>query len=368
MEPQVHRVAIELNYPGIDKLHKELKRRGRHVTRDFVKNTVRNYSERQLFAKLPYKEGKVYATDINSRWFVDLIDFTAQPSGPYEYILVVQDVFSRKVYAQALVSKMQAFVAKAFIKISEQHGPPREVNTDEGTEFKGQFDKYLESKSIPHVTKDPRDVNALATIDKAIQTIKQGLTRRMLIEKTSKWQPLLQTAVSSYNKSPHSYLQDQAPNEVKDNKNLQFDLKLENAQYMAQNEKNIEDRQSKLYKEGAFRIPEPLTEFSRSFKPKFSGAVQQVTDIDHTHAKDAQGKWQPTKIVLPVSKESSDVAVPAGMVKGSVQRDRVQMQKLLQHKPAMNAFIASEGGRATLAATVNYMKASSIKVLANAEL
>ena len=50
------------------------------------------------------------------------------------------------------------------------------------------------------------------------------------------------------------------------------------------------------------------------------------------------------------------------MVKGSVQRDRVQMQKLLQHKPAMNAFIASEGGRATLAATVNYMKASGIKV------
>ena len=71
-------------------------------------------------------DGKIAAADLNSRWFADLIDFTAAPSAVTgkdvglrptsdgeRYILVVQDVFSRFLYTEALLDKRPATVAVA---------------------------------------------------------------------------------------------------------------------------------------------------------------------------------------------------------------------------------------------------------------
>jgi hypothetical protein len=56
---------------------------------------------RQVFQKRPDYKRKIAAVEINDRWAVDIIDYNAQPSAdpqggdPYEYILIVQDIFSR---------------------------------------------------------------------------------------------------------------------------------------------------------------------------------------------------------------------------------------------------------------------------------
>ena len=74
-------------------------------------------------------DGKIAAGGIGDRWFVDLIDFTAAPSDVGKktslrrakdnetYILVAQDVFSRFLWTEALVTKTPEEVAKAFEKI-----------------------------------------------------------------------------------------------------------------------------------------------------------------------------------------------------------------------------------------------------------
>ena len=84
---------------------------------------------RQVQASTYKYDGKIAAGGIGDRWFVDLIDFTAAPSDGGKktslrrtkdneaYILVVQDVFSRFLWTEALVTKTPEEVAKAFEQI-----------------------------------------------------------------------------------------------------------------------------------------------------------------------------------------------------------------------------------------------------------
>ena len=86
---------------------------------------------RQVQASTYKYDGKIAAGGIGDRWFVDLIDFTAAPSDGGKktslkrtkdneaYILVVQDVFSRFLWAEALMTKTPEEVAQAFEKSTE---------------------------------------------------------------------------------------------------------------------------------------------------------------------------------------------------------------------------------------------------------
>ena len=54
---------------------------------------VRSQTPGQLFAKAPQYRGRIIASRPNERWVVDFIDYTAEPNGNFNYILLVQDIF-----------------------------------------------------------------------------------------------------------------------------------------------------------------------------------------------------------------------------------------------------------------------------------
>jgi hypothetical protein len=80
--------------------------------------------------------GKITAVKINDRWAADLIDYTAKPSmvegseSPYQYILIGQDIFSRKIFVHALRSKTADVVEQAFQSIVRRGGHPDTPTTD----------------------------------------------------------------------------------------------------------------------------------------------------------------------------------------------------------------------------------------------
>ena len=134
-------------------------------------------------------DGQIAAGGIGDRWFVDLIDFTAAPSDggnktPLRrtkdneaYILVVQDVFSRFLWTEALVTKTPEEVAQAFEKILQRAGTaPRSLTSDVGPEFQGAFARMLDSNGIVSFKKRPEDNNAIATLDVAIGELKNSLS------------------------------------------------------------------------------------------------------------------------------------------------------------------------------------------------
>ena len=116
----IEEVFEELNFPSAPRFKRVLKQRGIAFTAGEVDGLVRVETTQQVQAQRYKFDGKIAAADLNSRWFADLIDFSAAPSedtgkdvglrptaSGEKYILVVQDVFSRFLYTEALPNKNQ---------------------------------------------------------------------------------------------------------------------------------------------------------------------------------------------------------------------------------------------------------------------
>ena len=163
----------KLNYPGANKLYSHLKANSQYVQYKHIQAHVERQPEHQIFTQHrragrprqtgPIKqrppnlaEGRVPAMDINDRWMADLVDLTAQPSiepgsvgtSPYQYILVVLNVFSKQLWVRALRTKTPAVVTEAFKEILNGESSPSRLDTDSGSEFTGPFAKLLEEKKI----------------------------------------------------------------------------------------------------------------------------------------------------------------------------------------------------------------------------
>ena len=68
---------------------------------------------------------------------------------PKAFICV--DVFSKKVSVTGIDGTTPEEALKGMVKAIEQLGPPKEVFTDDGGEFKGQFAAYLKEQGIQHI-------------------------------------------------------------------------------------------------------------------------------------------------------------------------------------------------------------------------
>ena len=137
---RIENLFEELNFPGAERLKKALKNRGIPFTKEQVDKLVRGETVKQIQRAAPPLKGKVAAPFENSEWQADLIDWTTAPSEdvavetksrrrsqkgpekkePEKYILVVQDVFSRKNWTRALVTKQPPEVQQAFKQIVDQ--------------------------------------------------------------------------------------------------------------------------------------------------------------------------------------------------------------------------------------------------------
>ena len=124
----------ELNFPSATKLRAALIKRGFKARLKDVEEFVKSQTPTQLFAKAPKYRGKIIASRPNERWVVDFIDFTAEPSGSYKYILLVQDIFSRKLWAQALEDKDMTSAIQRLRNLFADEQKPAEINAD------GEFD------------------------------------------------------------------------------------------------------------------------------------------------------------------------------------------------------------------------------------
>ena len=131
----IQSVFEELNRPGVERLKQALRSRGIPFKDQEVQSLVRGSEQKHVFAPRQRYEGKITSSSLNDRWAADLIDFTAQPSPPYTHILIVQDIFSRKLYARVLRGTTPQETAAAFRNIVATSARPNELSTEAGAEF-----------------------------------------------------------------------------------------------------------------------------------------------------------------------------------------------------------------------------------------
>ena len=334
MSSDIERIYEELNRPSAAKLKIALKNADIPFDAKDIEKLTRQDTGRQLLAPTYKYTGKIVSTHQNERWAADLIDYTSTPSktGGEKYILVVQDIFTRKLYAKALLRNDPRTVAAAFKTIVESaKEPPEQINTDKGGEFTGNaFQVALRDLKIDHRLKDPKDKNAIATVDVAIGNLKKALFRTG-DDGISNWAERLDRVVAGINKTPHGHLKGSAPNDVEGNDQLKFSLLKEAAQDLQHNQKLIRNRAKKLQDDGAFRVQEAQGNFSRGFKPKFADKVHKIASVEGANVIDETGKSFPTKFALGVPSTSQDATLNRFARGGSAATAERQRTLLMNH-------------------------------------
>jgi len=369
----VEEVFSELNFPSSQKLRRVLDNRGIAYDRKDVEKLVRREAVRQVQAPAYKFDGKIAAHGINDRWFCDLVDFTAAPSDRgkrtglgetkegEQFILVVQDVFSRFLWTEALTSKRPEIVAKAFEDIMTRATPhgvkPRSVTSDLGPEFQGAFEQALKAKGIEVYTKRKEDINGIATIDTAIGQLKKALVRDTRKVGTDDWASRLEKVTQGQNNNPiEEYLEGAPPAQVSTSPDLIRRLKEKNARYADYNHQRIEKRARTLEDAGQFRGMEDMGgKFTRGFKPRF-GQVRQVKEVQGATVVDDKGKDHLTKFVLPVSDTTNDAGPRRIEQRGSQLTDATRRARLQPYANELITFLRSQGHAVTAATASKHLR------------
>ena len=304
---ELAQIYEDSNFPSAAQFRKALARKGIKARAKDVEEFVRSKSERQVIAPPPKFIGHIVSFAPDDRWMCDLIAFTSRPverkGERFTHVLLVIDVFTRFLWARPLKEVTEAM--RAMASILAEGRKPRRLDTDGGSEFVDKrFKALMAANGIEHRIKEKGDIQALATVDAAIASLKRAIKRRRE-SKGGTWLDQLEPAVKGYNDTVHSST-DAPPNDVSDD--VIFSLRKEAAEEMADNTEQIQKRRTKLEKAGAFRV----------YQPKEGGLKRRVDDdvwSKHIHiVKDftAPGKVRDTddnvfltKLTRPVDKESS---------------------------------------------------------------
>ena len=337
---ELAQIYEDLNFPSAQVFHKALKRRGIAARLKDVEEFVKSRSERQILAPPPKFEGHIVATYENEKWAADLISFVSRPvktnESQYAYILIVQDIFSRYLYARPLTNTSQTTPAfEEILSESENrmtdadYKTPAQLETDGGTEFTSErFQSMVQRRNIAHTVKPKEDLHGIGTLDAAIQNLKKALTRRVK-RNGSDWHMELEAAIRGYNDSWHGGVKTE-PNDISDHD--VFALKKKAAEELQENSDLIEARMDKLKKTGAFRVYLGRSDApkQRADKARWSQEVHEVDDFTVPGiVKDTDGKEFLTKLTKAVPKDSSGIAEPKQYeTKGSAQIDAIKRRAL----------------------------------------
>ena len=181
----------------------------------------------------------------------------------------------------------------------------------------------------------------MAPIDRVIGTLKRSIFRRVAADGNKNWATDLQKTVDGYNATIHSALVGRTPEEVSDDKELQFQLRRANSEAMVHNTAVILHRDQKLQDKGAFRVHEPSRSFARSYQARYSDKVHAIAEVKDGRVKDSEGNVYKSRYVLPVPAGSANAANTEEMKGGSAQTDRLRLEALKPFKERLVEYIGT---------------------------
>ena len=336
-------VYEDLNYPSANKLRAALLKKGFKVSLNSVTEFVKSQTPSQLFAKAPKFRGKIIASRPNERWAIDFVDFSAEPSGANKYILLIQDIFSRKLWATAFADKSTSTYIE-HLKGMFADTKPAEINA--GGEFDNKaFNQFLNKNGV--ATRYKEGKQDLATIDAAMHNIKKTMKKLMQAQNTKDWAPLLSRVIRAHNRLAHEALMgDAEPNEAYDgeNKALQFEMREEAGKKMAQQNAVVESNQKNALDNGGFRtfIEREQLNRRRGDRPQYSGNVHLVSAVEGNRVKDEDGKTHSLTVAKPVPRDSQSTNINVRL-SGSAQTEEAKRSKLRPHADNLKILLLDKG-------------------------
>ena len=305
----IQEVYKKYNYPSKQKLYALTKLEGVKATLKEVQQFLDKQHAQQIFSrKIKQKAGHIVSFQPDERFQMDLVDmsnFSMKNQG-YNWILMLVDVFNRKIYAYLLPNKNKESIFKALTQFFEKHHPEI-ITSDNDTGFKSDLIRKLMEKNetVNHMV-EPNDHKALGIVDRAIQTIKNVIYKYMKQENTTSYSKELARIIKAYNDTPNSGILDIAPNAVEADKDNTDKLQILNHEHDYQNRKN----RVHLNIGDTVRIRLNKNAFVRSFDEKYSDLQYVVMAVDKNKITLDDGKTYSSRrliktepVVIPEKKK-----------------------------------------------------------------
>jgi hypothetical protein len=140
------------------------------------------------------------------RWSCDLAGKLPQTSRGNVYIMIMTEHFSKWVELVVLLDK-SSHINKAFLQqVLSRFGACAECLTDQGSEFRGEFQDLLDHALIDHrrTSRDHPQADGLA--ERMVQTCKKGLRKICLTKNKEDWDLALPYIAMGYRMSKHASL------------------------------------------------------------------------------------------------------------------------------------------------------------------
>ncbi|CAI7739935.1 unnamed protein product [Closterium sp. NIES-54] len=145
------------------------------------------------------------------RWSLDLAGELPLSRGGQRYILLMVEHASKWLEVWAIPSKDSRHVAKAFKEqVLCRFGAPGEVLTDQGTEFRGEFQALLDETGITHRLTSRYHPQSDGLTERLVQTLKRNL-RAYGEQRKRKWDEELHWIAAGYRFGKQASLKDHSP-------------------------------------------------------------------------------------------------------------------------------------------------------------
>ena len=271
------------NYPSKQKLYTLAKLEGVKLKLKEIDSFLSEQYAQQIYSKkAPQKRGHIVSFLPDSRFQMDLIDMSnfSRTNGGFKWILMMVDIFNRKLYAYLLKNKTKDSILSALTDFFERH-QPEIIISDNDPSFNSYLIKKLFNKhDSKNFMVEPNDHKALGLIDRAIQTIKNVIYKFMKQENTTTYFKELPRILDAYNNTPHSGILNIAPNEVENDRNNMDRLQILN------HKNDYENRKNRIIFEvgDTVRIKVSKSAFSRSFDENYTDKQFTIVSIDKSWA------------------------------------------------------------------------------------
>ena len=104
---RIEDIYRELGFPNAPKFQTALRKRGINVSLDNLKELIKTLGSRQIFRPPPQYKGNATSRSIDDRWVADVLSFESRPVEGFTNVLLIQDVFSRFLWATPMGSKKE---------------------------------------------------------------------------------------------------------------------------------------------------------------------------------------------------------------------------------------------------------------------
>ena len=275
----IQAIYKKYNYPSKKKLYVLAKLEGVKATLKEIDTFLSKQHAQHIFSKkIRQKEGHIVSFEPDLRYQMDLVDMSnfSKKNGGKNWILMLIDIFNRKLYAYLLKNKSKENILDALTKFFKEHHPEI-IISDNDTGFNALIIRKLFDKNeAENYMVEPNDHKALGIIDRAIQTIKNVIYKYMKEENKTSYFKELPKIINAYNDTPNSGIFNIAPNQVDTNKDNVAVLQIMNHQYDLHNRKNRIP-----FKVGdTVRIRLNKSSFARSYDEKYSDIQYTIMSKD----------------------------------------------------------------------------------------